>query len=396
MTRAYSAADFCHSIGVNIHIKRSASNGAEYVKELAYLRVGFVRDTINGAMAKPYAARLGLFSRAGVTWDLIIPANPQLYIDFLSVNKNDIVSIEGPNEPNFEQPHYRGLTGAAAGAAIQHDLYTAVRQDPVFKTLPVINYAMGYHGAFIPTVNIAHDYDIQNLHAYAPQGLPPGAVVQALAGYMTQGGNAPLIVSETGYTTIRHNPAAPQTLEGVDEATQAKYLLDTLADDFSMGITKTYLYELQDDADDADNLNKEDHFGLFHHDQSPKPVALALHNLISQLSPPTSCAGSFTPQGLNIQATAAVLNPPLRMLLLQRCDHAYELLLWAEPVIWDHANHIPRAAAPRIVRVSLPQSQYAFTLFDPLSGKAAVSSADHAGGIDVAVPDHPVILQITQ
>ena len=53
----------------------------------------------------------------------------------------------------------------------------------------------------------------------------------------------PMVITETGYVT-----GVANTYSEIDQAGQAKLLLDTLCDAFMLGVARTYLYELFDDT----------------------------------------------------------------------------------------------------------------------------------------------------
>jgi hypothetical protein len=375
-------SDFCNTLGVNIHSAAPQTSPETLPQMVAYLGFHHVRDGANDAET----VDMRQFTNAGIKWDLIVRSDPQPYLPWLLQHKTDILLLEGPNEPDLELPKYQGLTGIPAARAMQSVLYQMVKSTPALHQIPVLNYAIGHPDFFSRLQPRRHDYDFANIHVYAQAGRPPR---QALLTSEIQG--APTIVTETGYTTVQHNLfSARQGLEGIDEPTQAKYLLDTVFDDYNSKIQQTYLYDLIDDGPDPDNLNREKHFGLFHADGTPKIAATAFHNLTTLLG----CAHNvpFQPQKLGFNITPT---PNVQSILLQQQDGAFYLILWAEQNIWDAKRHSGTPPAQNYpVQVTFPSQRYDVATYDPLISPSPQTTSAHARAISVTITDHPVILQI--
>ena len=88
----------------------------------------------------------------------------------------------------------------------------------------------------------------------------------------------PNVVTEGGWWTA---PAVASygIPAGVPQAIQAKLELSFLLDNYALGVTRTFLYELFDEYADPVGINFEDHFGLFTSAGAAKSLATALHSM---------------------------------------------------------------------------------------------------------------------
>lgn len=174
---------------------------------------------------------------------------------------------------------------------------------------------------FDPNLSIAGQADDANIHPY-PYGNAP--IVSAINNnYQNAFGSiapGPRVITETGYTTD------PLVSYGVTQTEQAQQIINGLFDSYQSGVSTTYLYELLDEKADPSNTNSEMHFGLFNFDNSPKPAAIAVHNLTTILSDPGSNAASFQTGTLNYNETGASSSD--QSLLMQKSNGVFDLALW--------------------------------------------------------------------
>ncbi|WP_456674919.1 hypothetical protein [Bradyrhizobium sp. RDM12] len=89
--------------------------------------------------------------------------------------------------------------------------------------------------------------------------------------YITEAG-----ISSSGYGSSTWGVASEYTQGIVDT--------NALLDAFKNGVSKTFLYDLMDEAGSA--TDQESHFGLFRADGTAKPVAVYVHNLTTILADP--------------------------------------------------------------------------------------------------------------
>ncbi len=379
------ASDFLASFGVCIHMDAVQTRYGDphaVAAALGYAGLSLVRDM---AYDIDVPADLVL-AASGVRFDLIVDENPASAVaDMIPLGKS-VAFFEGANEINM-QP-VPGVEGVAGAVALQRNLLAAVRNTPAFASVPVIDSSLG--GAtpddFLAYSGTTAYATYANLHTYAPDGVTPHEVIPyALGGVAPAPGQA-TIITETGYYTLPNDSA----WGGVSEAVQARLTLDTLLDNFKAGVPRTFLYELYDEGADPAGTDREMHFGLFRADGTPKPAATALHNLTTILAgagPGGNAAASLP--GLTISG----LPDTDMQVVLTRDARTVDVVVWAEPRIWDAAAHTaiqPDAAA---VTIGLGQTVQTVRVFDPLTGTAPVATYQNLATVQVAVTDHPLIIE---
>ncbi|MBQ7667262.1 MAG: hypothetical protein IJS46_04630, partial [Kiritimatiellae bacterium] len=104
-------------------------------------------------------------------------------------------------------------------------------------------------------------------------GAPAAAVAAAVIRY---GGDMKGCLAVSG--VMGRNASVP-----IDEATQARYLVRSLAICLALGVDGYYWYEFRAPEDDPNN--SEHHFGLTHKDFAPKPAFFAYRNFIEHRPP---------------------------------------------------------------------------------------------------------------
>jgi hypothetical protein len=389
LLQPYQASAFLDTLGVNTHVGWVKDNPTLFAQQLAYIGFHHVRDSINGAKSGNYAARLALFAQKGIGWDLIIPGNPAPYTAWLVNNNNYLTDVESPNEPDLTQLIFDGQQGVAAAVEIQNATTKIIRSTQPLHHLKLVEFAVAYANLYKSPVNKITDADFRNLHVYAPNGLSPREFLRQAVDYIGPG--KPVYMTETGYTDVKYNSiSAKGWHEGVNETVQAKYLLDTVFDNFSSGVARTYLYDLRDDGKDPENTSKEYHYGLFRYDMSAKPSAIAFHNLAEILNAPPARSH---PPPISVAVATAGNTGPVYSLLLQRAD-SYALVLWAEPMLWSAVCHCALPADGTAAKVDFGNKFVSVMLFDPLVSAKPLSSQT-AKSMVIKVVDHPIILRLT-
>lgn len=369
-----SVTTFIASLGVNTHVDATTTpygNVALVARDLAYLGISHIRDHAWDTDLSAYK----VLATGGVKFDLIVDDSPKAAVAAMVPIAGSIVSFEGANEVDT------GGVKVATAVAQQAALFAAVKGAPALSAIPVLNLSVADPANFAKYAGAASD--VVNLHAYAawgdvPQLVLPGRISAAASPIKAS------IITETGYFTMLNNSIDPS---GVDESTQAKLTLDTVFDSFSMGIGRTYLYELLDEAADPGNTNSEMHYGLFHADGSPKLVATAIHNLTSILA----VTGAGTTPTLHPVITG--LPASGRSMSLTGTDGANFLTLWAEPKIWDTDKQAPIAPPAASVTVDLGAVVGSVSVYDPLLGTVAIATNTNVSRITVTVTDHPLVIR---
>ena len=372
-----SVTTFIASLGVNTHVDATSSpygNVALVAKDLAYLGISHIRDHAWDTDLSAYK----VLATGGIKFDLIVDDSPKAAVAAMMPIASSIVSFEGANEVDTSG------SKVAAVVAQQAALFAAVKGTPAMSAIPVLNLSVADPANFVKFAGAASAAsDVINLHAYAAWGDVPQLVLPSRISSEASATKAS-VITETGYFTMLNNAVDPS---GVDEATQAKLTLDTVFDSFSLGVGQTYLYELLDEGADPGDTNSEMHYGLFHADGSPKPVATAIHNLTSILA---VAGAGVTP---TLRPVVTGLPASGRSLILTGTDGATFLTLWAEPKIWDTDKQTPIAAGSASVTVDLGAVVGSVSVYDPLLGTGAIATYTNVSRITVSVTDHPLIIR---
>ena len=375
---------FLAGVGVNVHMDATTTpygNVALTQASLAYVGIGLIRD-------HAYDIDLAAFqtlSAAGVGLDLILDDDPKAEIDSLLPVAGAIRSFEGPNEVDFYPFDASGNHDPVAALAEQVRVLAAVRSTPQVALLPVYASSLAdpsNMAAYAGTLAFATH---ATLHAYATGGSGPRGVLEADLAIARSLSALPAVVTETGYYTL------PSDEHGVDETVQAKLTLDTLFDAQSLGIGKTFLYELFDESADPSGTDSELHYGLFRVDGSAKPVATALHNLTTILA----SANATTSLAPALSITTANLPETGHTMVLQGAAGTAVVAIWAEPSIWNAQTHAPVVAPSRAVTVDLGVVAGSVAVFDPLIGTSAVATYTGVSSVVVDVTDHPLLIEVT-
>ena len=387
-TVAQAASAFDQSLGINVHMGSTSGTYTDVAlveSDLAYLGVSNVRDALWDTSGQQQLAA------EGIKFDFFIPltgpftANLSQFISmldsFVIAYPGSVIAIEGPNEVNDNPVTYDGGTTLADEAAFQQALYAAVKADPKLDEIPVYNLTLANTVAaqFEELGNLSASADYANSRGYLPDNQTPEYALSVISQFAKiDAPGLPEVITEGGYDT---NPA--YAYSGVDQTVQAKLTLDELMDAFKDGISKTYLYELFDEGGN--------NFGVFNADGTPKLVATAIHNLTTILADPGNTS-SFTPGSLSY----AVPNLPTNgnQLLLEKSSGVFDLVLWAEAIIWNSATESEIVAPTESATVNFGQTEKLVLIFDPLQGTTPIAVYSNAESVQVSLSDHPIIIEL--
>jgi hypothetical protein len=396
--RAIPANAFIDTLGVVTHVNYTDGayiNVRNVADNLAWLGIHHVRDYTPGPSA-PFSSYAYLAQR-GVKFNFLVRSNIAESIEVAAklnaAVPGSIAAIEGFNEiDNFPVP-YRGLTGTPAGLAAQREIYARVRNTPELAGVPVYDLT-GYDLKSVETRADSADY--ANQHAYPQNGnqptynVPGGAWLPAAINSVKKF-QLPIVITEFGYFSM---PQSGWYMIGVDEASQAKGVLNGYMDAAAAGVKRLYVYELLDQKPDPQNKNAEMHFGLFRFDNSPKPVAYAIRNLTSVLNTGTTRRATGAARN-TLAYTLADMPASANGLLLQKKDGRFVLALWNETAIWDRATGTPVTHPPARVSVDFGATASRVDLYDPLVSATPLASHRDVRQLTVNVPDHVILLEVT-
>jgi len=293
--------------------------------------------------------------------------------------------------------------------ALQKDLYRKVKADPILKDLPVYNFSMVYLDVRAPLFGCRTNYaddmksvgrptniaDYDSVHDYPFQGSPPRRSLKIALQRNRPRPDLPVVLTEIGYSTGEAADAHPSL--AIDEDVQARYLLNTVFDSYTLGAKRTFLYELMEDSPDSPSSNLEKHYGLFHANGSPKPAAVALHNLMTILMG-TAPGPNVPPVPLtySLHASGADGYEAHEMqLLLQKPDGTHILVLWAEPRRWN-AWQRRQNGTPKVITVKLELSRRfdLVSVYDPLQGITPIKTYRQKNGASIELTDHPIVIAL--
>lgn len=383
MTAPMLAADFTGSIGVAAQLValNGAAKSAATLQAFTYLGVSNLRTTLIPTLLQPGSVADKL-AEAGVHFDVLLGAGRPLddslgtAASFAATHAGAVTAIEGPNEINLWPISFGGQTGVAAAVSFI-DAAAAKMSTGALAGVALYDFT----GASRTAATMADASTAVSIHPYPQNGDQPYAWLKAeVMNHAVVGKD--MVITEAGYTTTTGSTA----FEGVDPLTQAKLTLNMIADAALLGVEKTYLYQLFDTGPTG---GAQAGFGLFDASGKPKAAATAIHNLTSILADPG--AGEFAPHDLSYSISG--LPQGAQSLLIEKSSGTYELMIWAEPDIWDQATNRPLAAATQDVTVTLGGGNASLKVFDPLLSAAPLAAAQ-GNTITVRLTDHVLIVEI--
>jgi hypothetical protein len=322
-----------------------------------------------------------------------------------------LLAVEGPNEPNNFPVTYQNQTSDsnvsfAPVAALQRDLYAAVKAEPSLAGVPVFhsseaggsepdNVGLQFltipNGAGIAMPDGTKYADYANVHNYVcghnnqlVDNVAWNASDPTLNGdwdsiYVEYGrtwhghfdgySNAdlvtlPKVTTETGWWTQGQANA-------LTEEQQGRLFLNLYLSAFKRGFSYTFIYMLRDDPGQG-------YWGLFATDYTAKKSGLYLHNLTTVLADSTS--------GATGKLDYSIPNEPATVhdLLLQKNDGTFELIVW---------NEKPSGGSDDVT-VDLAKSRPSVKVYDPTSGTTSTQTLNDVASVKLTLTDHPVILEI--
>ena len=149
---------------------------------------------------------------------------------------------------------------------------------------------------------------------------------------------------------------------------------------------QVYLYELADRWDDPFGIDAAAHFGLLHHDLTPKPAWTSLVRLQRTLLD----GGRPDVAAAPVRATVEEGPDDLRVLAFRRSDGTVALALWRSVSLWNGqtGEDVPVSATP--VRVKLAAETEGALLTDVVSGERRRLGAGQQ--VSVSLEGAPVIV----
>jgi hypothetical protein len=403
-TRARAASEFLDSLGVNTHVAQGY-DPAHYVAPLQYLGIHNIRDS-----AQNLSGYFMLHEKTGARVDLICGKVGDTLAAARSLADRDaLMALEGPNEPNNFPITYKGAIGGGNEswkpvAEMQMDLYRSVKEDPLLRKYPVFHVSegggetdnVGLQFLTIPEGTEAlfpagtHYADYANPHNYvsghgehyddnqAWQAADP-TLDSHWDGLYDEYGKTwrhgfkgypddklqslPRVTTETGWDSVS-SPGG--------ENVQGNILVNTYLAQFKRGWRYTFIYELCDGEGGSGNQ------GLYHKDWTPKLAANYIHNLTTILA---DNAATAHPSNLNY--TIANQPPTIHDILLQKSDGVFYLVIWGE---------MSNGSKDIMVDLGAPRSNV--HIYDVTASSSPIISKTDVSKIPLTLSDHAVVLEI--
>jgi hypothetical protein len=81
--------------------------------------------------------------------------------------------------------------------------------------------------------------------------------------------------------------------------------------------------------------------------------------------------------------------------VIEKSSGVYDIVIWAEPQIWDPVVGAPIAAPAVSVTVGLGARFQQVQVFDPLLSASPISTASNTDTVTISLVDHPLIVQVS-
>ena len=384
---ASSASAFVNNLGVNVHVSWPGaypySDTAKVMSAMTYLGVHSLRDYMNADTVGIY----NTLASNGFHFDLMYNPADNLagYVtqvhNLEAAHPGSVLSLEGPNEVNGQ---------ISSAISMQADIYTRANADPLLADKPVIAPSLsGADPNTFSQLQVGAYADYGNLHDYWGNGQPAYGWSPSDSTYwwstwvkdaQLSVPGKPVAVTETGISTASASG-------GVDQATQAKVILNAVMDAGKNGAPATYLYELVE-SHNAGAADLESHFGLYNYDWTAKPAAVALHNFTTVLTDGGALAGPAGSLDYVIQGVPQWGG----QMLFQEADGTKDIVVWAEPDIWNESSRTAVAAPNTPITIDLAAAANV-AIYDPMQGSAPIQVLTGASHIAFNVTDHPLIVE---
>ncbi|GAC1595536.1 MAG: hypothetical protein NVS3B28_26740 [Candidatus Velthaea sp.] len=359
--QAIAADAFVDSIGINTHYGQQNYVVADFPRLNSLILqsgVRHIRDSAYIAGTQPAAcANAATLGASGIRFDFITslgmtPADINAWnacvgqaVDrFEPYNEYDLFHGNDPDWPSTSR-------------AFQKTLYDTIKANPSTNGVRVLGPALTSGDAETLVGPLPNFLDEGNVHGFFAGFSPEntgfgangyGSLEYNLVGPRLIAGTKPLVVTETGYSTANIK-------NSVDIPTQAKYLQRVFFYQITHGVTRTYMYELNDEPETLVNFAND---GLIDTAGTPKPSYVNLKNTIGLLAD----AGSAVPTDTLTYGIDGD-NTDVQTTLLQKRNGDYYMAIWIAAPSYD-TNALKVLPVPtRNVKLVLPYAPTSATVY---------------------------------
>jgi hypothetical protein len=384
--QALTNFQFTDSVGVNVHLAYGntvyASQFPQIMQSMINLGVKHYRDGLT-QYAQPFQ-----YQNAEALGKLGIKADWLMDFNNSAANINSAYANSPDATAGFEAPNEDDAEAGAPLLAFMQLLNNTVRGNPATAAMPIIGPSFIGPSSYATQGNLSSLINFGNTHDYFgtrnPETAPYGGSFYNCGGYGSMqfdmclaamvGVNEPAVSTETGY----------QSGVGLSDTIIGRYELRILFESLSLGIVRTFLYELIDDP--------SGNWGLLTGSFSPRPAYTAIQNALSLLKDV-----SF-PQPGKLNYTLVGQTQNVDHLLLQKSDGTFYLAIWLGVQDADPDNpSSTHAVAPQniILSTNTPiAGSTAYVLDD--SGNMTSSSTELTNGsLPIAVTDRVTLIALS-
>jgi hypothetical protein len=315
--QALSNFQFIDSVGVNVHLGYSGTvyttQFPQIMSSMISLGVKHYRDGLTQNAPPAQYENAEMLGLSGIKADWLMDIN----------NSASVINSAYTNAPDatatFEGPNEIDADAGPEVLTFMQLLHSTVGGNPTTAAMPVIGPSFKQVSSFATQGNLSSLINFGNMHDYFgnfnPETGAYGSNFFNCGGYgslqfdiclaQLVSVNEPAISTETGYASGA----------GLSDAIIGRYELRTLFQSLSLGVKRTYLYELIDDPSSAN-------YGLLTSGFSPRPAYTAIQNVLSLLK------DVDLPQPGKLDYTLAGQTQNLCHLLLQKTDGTFYLAIW--------------------------------------------------------------------
>jgi len=367
-----TAQQVVDSVGVNVHLAftdttygrydtlvrpRLLESGIRHVRDLV------LTEGVDGDST--YYQRIRDLAGQGIGFTLLadLPnedgpgTDPRRLAEVQEWCGGSVEAFEGINEPGQRGiPQWPVRTRAAQAAMAE-----VVRSTPSLAGVRLIAPSMVTREQAESLGQVAPWSDLANVHPYpgdarpetrgdGPDGEGGLPYARRQIGQRVAPGR-PVVSTENGYATSPVEGQDTRADAGLSERAAGVYIPRMLLHHVSVGVVRTYLYELLSQADAPQD--PEANFGLVRYDGSPTPAFRAVASLLAllraedgsgrRLSASDDPEVSWTVAG----ETADLVEVPIRV-----TPGHFLLALWREVDVWDREADVDLPLLPATVRAS--------------------------------------------
>ncbi len=378
-----AASRVLDAMGVNVHLEFTDGRYAdveEAIADLDYLGIHRLRDIVpnpdGGVPYRNYMASLDRVIAAGNRLDFVFdgrqPAARGLQqVDHLAAgHPGAIFAVEGPDEIGSHPVSFDGVKGENGATLLQRDLFLAASADRRIGAVAVYSFTGGMKVDLDREPKLA---DAGSVEVFPDRAESPASALARASMSAGLGERLPKVVTRAGFAT----PSTDDHAAGL----AASRTLALVFDAMRQGCSSVFLYQLRSAYPERGDGNKDVEFGLFRLDNSPRPAAVAIHNLRSILAD-TAPRYSDLPRFQEMPVISISGRPTgVGSLLLTKSDSIFDLVLWAEPVV------------ARGVKVGFVQPFARAVLFDPARAASPVARYGAGSEISVELNGGPMIIE---